>query len=136
MKIVIGGSTRAGKTTLADQLAFQHGLPVYHSDDLIPLGWSQASDAFADVIAHGRDGIYEGVATLRALRKLLRRPTGRVPPCTSYVHLVHPVIPWVHVTPGQRAMNAAIASVWRDMAPRLRARGVSVWCPAEPALRF
>ena len=125
MKLVIGGGCRCGKTTLADVLGELHGLPVYHADELADLDWSAASDAFADVIAYGRDGIYEGVATIRALRKLLRRtPPGRVPPCTSYLHLR---LPFVALTPAQRAMNAAVDSIWRDVEPRLRARGVGMY---------
>lgn len=127
MKLVIGGGARCGKTTLAELLSREHGLPVYHADDLLHLGWSGASDAFADVIAHGRDGIYEGVASIRALRKLLRhaRPSR---PCTRYVHLSQPHLP---LTAAQAGMNAAVQSIWRDLAPRLRSCGVVTRWPCE-----
>jgi len=121
MKLVIGGGTRCGKSTLAEHIGRALRLPVYHADDLIHLGWSEASEAFADVIAHGRDGVYEGVATVRSLRKMMKRP--RIRPCTEYVHLSTPM---VALTPKQHALNAAIESVYREISPRLRARYVQV----------
>lgn len=121
MKIVIGGGARCGKTSLAELLAREHGLPVYHADDLIHLGWSEASDAFADVIEYGRDGIYEGVAAVRALRKLLKRTRAR--PITRYIHLT---FPRTSLTEGQRKMNVGIEVVHREIRSRLRDRGVEL----------
>lgn len=121
MKIVIGGGARCGKTTLAERMAADLQLPVYHADDLMHLGWSEASDAFADVIAHGRDGIYEGVATVRALRKLMKRSRAR--PCTRYIHLT---TPRVTLTDKQHALNTAVQSVYRELHLPLRARQVDV----------
>lgn len=121
MKIVIGGGCRCGKTTLAERLARERGLPLYHADDLIHLGWSEASEAFAEVIEHGRDGIYEGVATVRSLRKLMKRSRAR--PCTLYIHLT---VPLVSLTAGQRGMNTAVESVRREVVKPLGARGVEL----------
>lgn len=121
MKIVIGGGARCGKSTLAELIGRQHGLPVYCSDELIRLGWSEASDAFADVIDFGRDGVYEGVATVRALRKMLLRSLAR--PCSHYLHLARPRTLLTH---GQLTMNYGIETIYRDLASRLRRRGVQV----------
>jgi hypothetical protein len=121
VKIVIGGGCRCGKSTLAEALGREHGLPVYRADDLMHMGWSEASDAFADVIAYGRDGIYEGVAAVRAMRKLIKRMGSR--PCTRYLHLTRA---WTPLTPRQAGLNTAVETVWRDVAPKLRARGVIV----------
>ena len=126
MKLVIGGGARCGKTTLADHLARCNGLPVYHADDLLSLGWREASDAFADVIAFGRDGIYEGVAATRALRKLLARSRAR--PCTMYVHLNEP---FVGLTDQQRTMNIGAETVFRTMIRPLHRRGVTLTSQAE-----
>lgn len=121
MKIVVGGGARCGKTTLAELIGRELDLPVYHADELTNLGWSEASEEFARVIEHGRDGVYEGVATVRSLRKLLKRTRAR--PCTTYIHLR---VPRVELTPKQVAMNHAIESVFREVMARLVARGVEV----------
>lgn len=103
-------------------MARDMGLPLYHSDDLIRLGWSEASEVFADCIAWTSRGIYEGVATIRALRKLLAR--SRVRPCTRYLHLVHAR---ENLTRGQALMNQGLQTMWlRDVRGPLIARGVEV----------
>ena len=66
-RIAIAGGPRTGKTTLSARVTDR---PVYHGDDHIALGWSQASEALAaQVNASVGPLLVEGVQVPRALRK-------------------------------------------------------------------
>lgn len=66
-RIAIAGGPRTGKTTLSQRVTDR---PVYHGDDHIALGWSQASDELArQVNASVGPLLVEGVQVPRALRK-------------------------------------------------------------------
>jgi SPP1 gp7 family putative phage head morphogenesis protein len=124
-RLAILGAPRAGKTTTALELGRRLGLPVHHADDLIALGWSEASDTLARSIAAagsdgpGSDGIWEGVAVVRALRKLLAQSPDK--PVEQVLVLRAPHVP---LSPGQQRMAAACETVLREIEPELRARGV------------
>lgn len=121
MRIAIIGSPRAGKTTLAAELGSKLGLRVVSSDSLIPLGWSQASDQLADAIAAEPEGIYEGVAVVRSLRKLLARSKAR--PVDKVIVLSEPRVP---LRPGQDAMRKACETMLLEIEPELVKRGVEI----------
>lgn len=120
--IAIIGSPRAGKTTLACRLSVERGVPVVHADDMIGLGWSDASTELARLMA-AADGacVWEGVMVVRALRKaLLDRPG---PPVDRCIVLERP---WLALTPGQAAMRRGCATILRSIEPELVARGVAM----------
>lgn len=121
LKIVIGGGCRCGKTTLSERVAKRFGLELYHSDDMIGLGWSNASDAFAQLIVSKASGVFEGVACTRALRKLMAATDGR--PCDVYVHMIEP---HVALSRGQLAMNKGVDTVFEEIRAELTNRGVMV----------
>ncbi len=121
MRIVIGGGSRCGKTTLADKLGNEQGLSVWHSDDLIEMGWSEASAAMAEMIGGSEEGIFEGVAATRALRKLLEASKDK--PCDIYIHLTSP---YEQVSKGQATMNKGVDTVFSEIRTQLHARGVKV----------
>ena len=122
-RIVIAGSPRAGKTTLADELGEQLGVDPMRSDDLI------------ETHAHGEDSaevarwfnepgpwVAEGVTMVRGLRKWLEtHPAGK--PCDEVVVLRSPVKP---LNEGQRTQAKGIDTVWCQIAGKLAARGVTV----------
>jgi SPP1 gp7 family putative phage head morphogenesis protein len=121
-RIAIVGAPRAGKTTTALELVEQLGLPIHHADDLIELGWSEASDALAELIGATEGGaIFEGVAVVRALRKLLNSSAGK--PVDQVLVLRTPHVP---LTPGQARMATACETILREIAPALQARGVEL----------
>lgn len=139
-RIVIAGGPRTGKTSLAGRLG-RTEIPlvlepdhppvcmpgpsfpdVRHTDDLIHLGWSEASAAAALWLDAPGPWIVEGVAAVRALRKWLAgHPEGR--PCDVVYWLIEPVVP---VTPGQAAMARGCATVWNEIRDALQSRGVGI----------
>lgn len=131
-RIAIVGAPRAGKTTIARELGAALGLPVHHSDDLIDLGWSEASDALAHQIASAANdnAIFEGVAVVRALRKVLANQTGK--PIDQMLVLRTPHVP---LNEGQARMAAACETILREIMPVLRARGVEVFTDADALQR-
>lgn len=118
-RIIIAGGPRTGKTTLA---ATYPGL-VLHTDDLIgQLDWSAASGVAAGWFDVPGPWVIEGVATVRALRKwLAAHASGQ--PADLVLWLGTPL---VARTPGQVTMARGCETVWAEVLPLLRARGVAV----------
>ena len=124
VSVVICGGPRTGKTTLAEKYGGLHkGLPVYHTDAFKSLEWSRASDAVVVWLETftGRF-LIEGVAGARALRKFLQRNPDRKP-CDVVFRLTRP---FVELTPGQESMRKGEETVWREIEPELRRRGVVI----------
>jgi SPP1 gp7 family putative phage head morphogenesis protein len=119
MRVAVVGGPRTGKTTAARALADAHALPLRHADDLIPLGWSRASEQLAHEMRLSDGGVFEGVAIARALRKLLELEPGR--PLDAVVRLR---APYAELTPGQAAMSAGHDRVLEAILPELERRGV------------
>jgi hypothetical protein len=98
MRILVAGAPRTGKTTLADALAAERGIPVRRTDDLVGrLAWSEASAEVARWLTEPGPWIIEGVASARALRKL--DPSAPLPDL-----IAHLTIPRVARTPRQEGM--------------------------------
>jgi hypothetical protein len=136
-RICIAGGPRTGKTTLAGKLqadfigerrawldveALRAAMPVRHTDDLIDLGWSDASAAAALWFDDPGPWIVEGVAVPRALRKwLAAHPEGK--PC-DVVHWLEE--PMDLRSKGQIAMGKGCATVWEEIHDALTERGVRI----------
>lgn len=118
-RIVITGGPRTGKTTLAKSLGM--GVTL-HSDDVIALGWSEASLAVSHWFDAPGPWVIEGVALPRALRKWLDRNSEGAP-CDVLIWLGKPR---VALTPGQHTMAKGVATVMVEIDELLRARGVKV----------
>lgn len=125
MRIAIIGAPRAGKTTLAQELARTTGWSILHADDMIPLGWSAASDVLADALGVHDHLIVEGVAVVRALRKALATRT-----CAPVERCIVLERPRVRFTHGQRVMARGCATVLAKIEPELVRRGVCMERPA------
>lgn len=124
MRTVVLGGPGTGKTTTADAAGRSTGTPVLHTDDLIPgRTWSAVSDVVAGWLDRAGPWIIEGVAAVRALRKWLdANPDGA--PCDRVLYLARP--PFRPPSRGQASMAAGIETIWREIEPELRARGVEV----------
>lgn len=122
-RICITGGPRTGKTTLASKLqcddlvAGLTGARIWHTDEMIDLGWSEASRFIAE---HWFDEpgpwIIEGVAVSRALRKWRDAHPGEPPPCDQIIYLDEP---YETLTHGQRTMAKGVRTVHDELAPWL-----------------
>lgn len=119
-RIAIIGSPRAGKTTLGEQLHAALGLRLVSSDSMIALGWSRASDEISAMI-ETTPGIYEGVAVVRSLRKLVVRHETRP---VDVVFVLNQ--PRLELTPGQDAMRRGCDTIFAEIESDLLKRGVVV----------
>lgn len=118
MRVAIAGVPRAGKTTLAARFP---GLSL-HTDNLIDLGWSEASEAAAVWFDERDPFVIEGVAVPRALRKwLAAHPEGK--PCDRLFWLERPL---QELSPGQARMAKGCLTVWHEVRPELERRGVEI----------
>jgi hypothetical protein len=123
--IAIIGAPRAGKTTLANELACTLALPVVHADDMIALGWSNVSDTLARLmLGDPTPAIYEGVAVVRALRKLLLLTTADSKPRVHRCIVLEQ--PRIALSPGQESMRRGCATMLAGIAPELVRRGVTM----------
>lgn len=118
MKIAIIGSPKSGKTTFSSSFVGN----VKHTDDLISLGWSEASEKASFWFDENID-VVEGVAVPRALRKWLERnKTGK--PVDKIIILAN--APFCELSKGQATMAKGIVTVWNGIVKELLARGVEV----------
>ena len=121
-RIAITGSPKAGKTRYSERLGAKLGVEVVHTDDYIPMGWSEASLHAADVMGKPSTVVTEGVAVPRALRKMLEaRPD--VKPIDRLIVLG---TPRKDQSEGQRRMSLGLDTVLAELLPRLRGLGVEI----------
>lgn len=119
--MVVVGGPRRGKSTLSQKLA-RDGRTYHHGEELLGLDWSAGSEKASRWFDEEGPWICENVATARALRKwLARNPTGT--PADLIVVLRLPVDDRVK---GQDVMAAGVETVWRQVEPELRRRGVKI----------
>lgn len=117
-RIAICGGPRAGKTTFVAK----HWPDARHTDDVMHLGWSEASAEVSTWFDEPGPWCVEGVAVVRALRKwLARSPEGK--PCDRLIMCVYI---GSDVSKGQDAMRKGVDSVMREIGGELQRRGVVV----------
>ena len=119
MRTVIIGGPRTGKTTRAGA----EGGEVLHTDSLAAgRDWSAQSTAAVHALGASASGTMEGVTAVRALRKwLAAHPEGK--PCERVVRLTQAHQP---LTPGQASLAKGCDTVFREIEPELRRRGVRI----------
>lgn len=121
-RIAIVGGPNTGKTTLSEQLAERSGPVIRHSDDVIDLGWSEASATVADWLDYEGPIIVEGVAVPRGLRKwLLAHDRGK--PVDVVVVLTHI---YVGTNDGQARMAKGVHTVLDEITDDLCKRDVRI----------
>ena len=118
MKVAIIGSPKSGKTTFSSSFSGD----VKHTDELILLGWSEASEKASFWFDENVD-VIEGVAVPRALRKWLERnKTGK--PVDKIIILTN--APFCELSKGQATMAKGIVTVWKEIVGELLLRGVEI----------
>lgn len=129
MRLAIAGGPRSGKTTLAGRvheggLAAETplaliGAPVHHTDDLIDLGWSEASEKATEWFGPGESHIVEGVAVPRGLRKWLKaNDRGKPVDMVIWIDGAHE-----ELSDGQERMAKGCLTVFEEIVPELLRRG-------------
>ncbi len=118
MKVAIIGSPKSGKTTFSSSFSGD----VKHTDELILLGWSEASEKVSFWFDENVN-VIEGVAVPRALRKWLERnKTGK--PVDKIIILTN--APFCELSKGQATMAKGIVTVWKEIVGELLLRGVEI----------
>lgn len=118
MRTVIVGGPRTGKTTRA----LAEGGEIIHTDALVgERDFSAQSQAVAEHLGKPESFTMEGVTAVRALRKWMRDHPGK--PCDKVVRLTEPK---VALSEGQRRLGVGCDTVFREIEPELRRRGVVI----------
>lgn len=121
MKIAITGSPKSGKTTYTKKLSSEN---IKHTDDLIYLGWSRASEAVSYWFDDNGVDIVEGVAIPRALRTWLERNKYNTKKPVEKILYFHD--PFIKLSSGQKSMSKANLTVWNKIKSELKRRRVIV----------
>ncbi len=115
------GGPRRGKSHLGRKLS-DDGRVYHHGEELVGLDWSAGSQRASEWLDEPGPWVCENVAMARALRKwLARNPTGT--PADLIVVLRLPVDDRI---PEQDAMAKGVETVWLEVEPELRRRGVKI----------
>lgn len=120
-RVVIVGGPKVGKTTVGRKLAVAMGAKLVETDVFAEMEWSEVSNQVAVLLAQPGVWVIEGTAAVRGLRKWLVRNEG--PPPFAVVRLARVT---AERSDGQETMAKGILTIWREIAPELRARGVRV----------
>lgn len=121
MKVVIIGAPRTGKSTLFRKLSLHFDCAV-GTDDFMCLEWSAVPDAVIGVLEKHEDWILEGVNAARVLRRWLRDRKD-MPKIDVVYYLTKPM---AQQTNAHRAMSKSIATVWKQIAPKLVVDGTRI----------
>jgi hypothetical protein len=122
-RYVIAGGPRTGKSTLAVRAGERHALEVRHADSLVQShDWGDDSREVSRWFDAPGAWIVEGVSTPRALRKWLKANPEKTLDATV-IYLRDPI---QVRSKGQTAMANGVATVWREVVPELRKRGVTI----------
>lgn len=113
MRILIAGGPKTGKTTFASFFT----VPVYHTDDLIPLPWDAQTQEVVKWLHMPAPWVIEGCAVARGLREWLKQYAGL--PFDHCLYLRGPVGP---LTPGQMNMAAGTWTIWKQIKPIINNR--------------
>lgn len=123
-RIFICGGPSTGKSSLAEKLAFEHGIrDTLNTDALIGLGWSEASAEAARWMDQHQDVSYvvEGCATARVLRKWMRQNEGKPLPEGSSVYVLNQ--PYEPQSKAQQVMARGMYTVLSECYGELVSRG-------------
>lgn len=110
MRTLITGWPKAGKSTLAAELASQRGITPIATDSLMNTHeWSEASEAISYWFDEPAPWIIEGVVIPRALRKWHHRHPNQQPPFDELIIMPTPKLEGMKA--GQISMGRGIDTV-------------------------
>jgi len=119
-RVVIVGGPKTGKTTMAVGLCAP--VTIHTDHDMAAGDFSAQSAAVAQQLDRQTPYVMEGVTAVRALRKWMQaHPEGK--PCDTVVRLTRP---HTALTPGQASLAKGCDTVFREIEPELRRRGVVI----------
>lgn len=118
-RIVICGGPDAGKTAMAEELRV---VPVWHTDDLNRLDWSDQSWACYRWLCRQGSFVIEGTTAVRAVRKWLKRHSDGLP--FDRIYWMERVV--VNLSPGQERMRKGCRTIWESIQPELIRRGADL----------
>lgn len=123
-RILICGGPRTGKTTEGLVLARELGVALRSTDNLMAMGWSEASLVASTWLDEPGPWVIEGVAVVRAVRKWMRgaRPLARIP-ADLLLWRGHALC---ELNPGQESLAKGCITIMRSIAPDLFARGLRI----------
>lgn len=112
MRILVTGVPHGGKTTFATQLGKVLDIPVYHTDAVIDLGWSESSAEVATWLDRPDPWVIEGVTVPRAIRKWLAashepEPFNRIDRFILFRHAKKPLTKTGQWQMAERVINLA-----------------------------
>jgi adenylate kinase family enzyme len=110
-RVLIIGWPKTGKTTLAKEMGGGRS-----TDEVIDMGWSEASEEVSNWIDNPGDWVIEGVALPRALRKWRDRNPDKKLPVDKVIVLRSPHEP---LTPQQITMGKGMDTVMSQVMPWL-----------------
>ena len=119
MRVAIAGWPRAGKSTLAERLGQEHGWPVYHADDTIPLGRGPDAEEVARWLDRPGPWVVEGVAVARGLRAYRDRNPGKSPPIDRAILMLEARPEFLPLLKGRLMLGKAHDTVWAQISPWL-----------------
>lgn len=109
MRVLITGLPKSGKTTLAGQMGGGRS-----TDEVMHLGWGEASREVSRWFDKPGSWIIEGVAIPRALRKWLWQHPGQPAPVDRIIYLQ---TPHQILTDGQMRMGVGLDTVMQEILP-------------------
>lgn len=119
-RTLIVGPPNSGKTTLALKTAAMEtpdSRPVYHTDDVMHLDWSESSKAVSEWMDRPGPWIIEGCTVARALRKWINLHPRQPLPVDEIIYLRESHLP---LTTEQNTMWRGMQSIMNAIMPKIR----------------